>query len=160
MSYDVQVREVQRGPLAVARGRATSANLSQQIRALFDQVYAFLGKGTVRQEGQNVVVYLNEAGKNLLASPAGCPIEVGVQVAASFEPDSAIFPSITPAGIVATVVHMGPYEQLVNAHKAVHQWCANNHRALAGPNWEIYGDWSDQLDQLRTDVFYLLAEGQ
>jgi hypothetical protein len=32
----------------------------------------------------------------------------------------------------------------------------DHHYTLAGPNWEIYGDWNDQPDQLRTDVFYLL----
>jgi len=27
---------------------------------------------------------------------------------------------------------------------------------FAGPNWEIYGHWTDDPAQLRTDVFYLL----
>ena len=160
MSYDVQVRDVPQGLLAVARGRATVATLSQQIVELFNQVYAFLGKGTVRQEGHNVVVYLNGPGdsdKHLLASPEGCPIEVGVQVGAPFESEGNIFCSATPAGTVATVVHIGPYDQLVQAHQALHEWSAQNQRVFAGPNWEIYGDPGDQPNQDRTDVFYLLA---
>ena len=63
-----------------------------------------------------------------------------------------------PGGTVATVVHMGLYQKLSEAHTAVRRWCAEYNYALAGPNWEIYGDWTDYPDELHTDVFYLLQE--
>jgi effector-binding domain-containing protein len=108
--------------------------------------------------GQNVILYLNEPGKNLLASPEGCPIEVGVQVTEPFTHEGKLMSSSTSGGRVATTFHMGSYDQLKLAHHAIYQWSVDNHHTLAGPNWEIYGDWSDQPDQLRTDVFYLLYE--
>jgi hypothetical protein len=43
------------------------------------------------------------------------------------------------------------------AHDAIRQWCRDNERQIAGPNWEVYGHWSDDPDQRRTDVFYLLS---
>ena len=158
MSCDIQVLEVAPGPLAVVRGVAKMNDLSSRIRELFDQVYGLLAKGAVRQAGQNVIVYLNEPGKNLLASPEGCPIEVGVQVAVPFTNGAGLMSSATPGGMVVTAVHMGTYDQIKMAHHAIHQWSADNHHTLASPNWEIYGDWSDQPDQLRTDVFYLLSD--
>ena len=39
---------------------------------------------------------------------------------------------------------------------AVREWCAEQGHTLAGPNWEVYGDWTDNPAELRTDVFYLL----
>jgi hypothetical protein len=35
-------------------------------------------------------------------------------------------------------------------------WCKGNNRATAGPSWEISGDWDDDPEKLRMDVFYLL----
>jgi effector-binding domain-containing protein len=64
--------------------------------------------------------------------------------------------SSTPAGLVATAVHLGPYNRLGEAHAAVHKWCADHGHVLAGPSWELYGHWTDDPAQLRTDVFWLL----
>jgi effector-binding domain-containing protein len=68
--------------------------------------------------------------------------------------------SVTPAGEVATVAHFGPYGGLGDAHRAIRDWCAANHRTLAGPNWEVYGhwvpEWNDDPSKIRTDVYYLL----
>jgi hypothetical protein len=61
---------------------------------------------------------------------------------------------------VATVVNMELYQKLSEARTAVRRWCAEPNHALAGPNWEIYGDWTDNPDELRTDVFYLLQESE
>jgi hypothetical protein len=38
----------------------------------------------------------------------------------------------------------------------VSRWCAAEGRGLAGPRWEIYGDWHDDPAELRTEVYYLL----
>jgi effector-binding domain-containing protein len=157
MAYDIQVMDVPQGYLAVLRGTATFSNLSQRIRELFDQVYGQLAKGTVRQDGQNVVLYWGAPGRNLLATPEGCPIEVGVQVAAPFESDGGLISSATPGGMVATVVHWGPYEEMGKAYDALIQWRLNSGRTFAGPAWEVYGNWSDDPSQVRTDVFLLLA---
>jgi len=54
----------------------------------------------------------------------------------------------------------GLYQKLSEAHTAVRRWCAEHGYALAGPNWEIYGDWTDNPAELRTDVFYLLQESE
>ena len=51
---------------------------------------------------------------------------------------------------------MGPYDQLGAAHGAILAWCREHGHAIAGVNWEVYGDWSDKPEEVRTDVFYLL----
>ena len=64
----------------------------------------------------------------------------------------------TPAGEVASTVHTGPYDQLGNAHGAIHAWCAANNRKIGQASWEIYGDWTDDPARLETTIKYLLAE--
>jgi effector-binding domain-containing protein len=63
---------------------------------------------------------------------------------------------------VASATHFGPYGGLGAAHEAIRQWSVTNSRALAGPNWEIYGhwqpEWNDDPSRIRTDVYYLLAD--
>ncbi len=82
--------------------------------------------------------------------------EVGVELAGSFESDGSVIASTTPGGWVATTAHLGPYARLGEAHKAILPRCAQQGRKLAGPSWEIYGHWTDDPEQLRTDVFYLV----
>jgi effector-binding domain-containing protein len=88
-------------------------------------------------------------------------VEVGVELQAPFSEQGEVVRSATPAGLVKSTTHLGPYAGLGAAHDAVQQWCrANNHR-LAGPSWEIYGhwepEWSADPSRIRTDVYYLLT---
>ena len=64
---------------------------------------------------------------------------------------------LTPAGTVATVVHWGAYDKLGGAYDALRKWSKETGRVFAGPFWEVYGHWSDDPAQVRTDIFQLLA---
>jgi hypothetical protein len=141
VSYAVEIRQVAAQPIAVLRGPASAANLPKRIRALFDEFYrGFPGGG-----GLNIVFYPS-------FDPAGeFEIECGIQVESGGN-------SSTPAGTVATAVHLGPYDQMGGAHEAIHRWVRENGRKPAGPSWEVYGHWTDDPAKLRTDIFYLLVE--
>lgn len=156
MDRKVEITKVAECLLAAISDNATSSNLREKIVPLFDQVYAFLRRSDVEQTGHNVVLYWDEEDKQLLFTEGGLRIEAGVQISERFEGDGTVSCGATPAGTVATTSHMGPYDALPDAHAAVRQWCKDNGRQMAGPNWEVYGDWSDDPRQLRTDVYYLL----
>jgi effector-binding domain-containing protein len=83
-------------------------------------------------------------------------VEIGVEVADPFAGDGTVSCSATPAGRVATTIHIGPYGRLVEAHQAIVRWCRDHHRNPTEINWEIYGHWDDDPEKLRTDVSYLL----
>jgi effector-binding domain-containing protein len=149
--HEVFVEEAQQRSLAAARQRTTFDRISQEIRQLLNPVWSFLGQHPgLRTDGHNIAVYWDESG-------AGS-IEVGVEVVRTFEPTDAVVNSATPAGLVATTAHFGPYSELGPAHDAVRSWCKAQGLLLAGPFWEIYGDWSDDPRTLRTDVCYLLEQ--
>ena len=70
--------------------------------------------------------------------------------------------SWTPAGLIVTTTHYGPYGRLQQAHAAIRGWCAEQGCVPAGPSWEIYGHWQDDWNRdpsrISTEVFYLLVD--
>jgi|SRR6266511_161809 len=156
MPYDVQIRSVPQQTFAAVRGQANAHNIGERIIALLSEVWDFLKATGIKQTGHNVVLYGDEASEALLSTEDEVSIDVGVQVATPFENTGRVVCSVIPGGTVATVVHLGPYQKLPEAHVAVREWCVAHGQALAGPNWELYGDWTDNPAELRTDVCYLL----
>jgi hypothetical protein len=141
MEYAVQSMQAAAGPIQIVRGRATMATLPANIRKLFDEFYAgFKGKA-----GLNIVFYPG--------SDVAGEFEIGCGVQLESGGNGA-----TPAGLVATTVYVGPYDRMKPAHEAIHGWARENGHKLAGPSWEVYGHWSEDPAQLRTDIFYLVAE--
>lgn len=156
MRYDIEIRDILPFPLAAACGRANANTIGATIGELMSQVYEFLRNSTIEKPGHNVVLYHDSEEGGLFNTEDGIPIEVGVQVATTFEDDGAVVCSSTPGGRVAATLHMGAYQQLPEAHGAIRSWCSEHGHQIAGANWEIYGDWNDNPDELRTEVVYLL----
>jgi effector-binding domain-containing protein len=141
-----EVVEVEPQPTAVVVDTTTVAELSGTIVRLLDEVYAAVRAGAVVQAGQNVVLYLDGA----------LTIEAGIEVAGPFEPSGRVVPSQLPGGRVARAVHVGPYHRMAETHEPLTAWCRENGHALAGPSWEVYGDWVEDESKLETEIRYLL----
>jgi len=134
--------------LASMRRQVSWPQLSVAIRELFDQIYAFLRDGSVEKTGHNVCIYHAPTSQ-------GAELEAGVQVAGPFEGAGAIVSSTTPSGRAAWAVHLGPYDQLGRTHDAIGAWCRAR-KLSPGLRWEVYGDWTDDPRELRTDVYWLV----
>ena len=119
-------------PLAVVRRSRRDKRTS---RKRFQTLVERCGKLSCAQQipgaGRHIAVYLDDV----------INLEVGVELDAPFAGHGEVVGSTTPAGIVATTTHYGPYQLLHCAHDAIHQWCAANGHTLAAPSWEIYGHW-------------------
>jgi effector-binding domain-containing protein len=105
----------------------------------------------LRTDGHNIFLYHHPARRS---DPMD--VDFGVEVAREFAPSGEVKAVTTPAGEVATALHIGPYDRLRQTHDAVQAFAAANNRALAGKSWEIYGDWNDDPARLETTVMYLL----
>jgi effector-binding domain-containing protein len=151
MDYDIRVERLDSRPLAVVRRCARPQQLSQVVPEACGTVWGVIRSQHVAGAGRHVAVYLD----------GQINLEVGVELDGPFAGYGEVVISATPAGLVATTTHHGPYGQLHEVHQAIVHWCANNGYTLAGPNWEIYGHWKDEWNrdpsQIVTDVFYLLA---
>jgi effector-binding domain-containing protein len=148
MEYQVRLEQAASQTTAVVRCQAAPGTLTTVIPQLCGEVWSFLRAAQVPGAGRHVALYLDGA----------INLECGAEVAQPFVGDSRVVCSSTPAGTVATTMHIGPYNLLHGAHNAVVTWCAANGHALAGPNWEVYGHWRDD-EEPRTDVYYLLQPG-
>ena len=150
MENHVRLEQLSSRPLAVVRRRASFQELSRVVPDACGTVWNTLRAQQVKAAGRHVALYLDDQ----------INLEVGVELDAPFAGHGEVIGSATPAGAVATAVHLGPYDRLHEAHRAIRQWCANHDCTLAGPNWEIYGHWTDDWNsdpaRIRTDVFYLL----
>jgi effector-binding domain-containing protein len=150
MEYYVQLEHIASCPLAVVRRRASAGELSRVVPNACGVVWNAVRAQGIPGAGRHVALYQDDQ----------INLEVGVELAARFAGGGELFSSHTPAGLVATTVHFGPYQRLGDAHQAVREWCAKHAYALAGPVWEIYGhwldEWNDDPSKIRTDVFYLL----
>ena len=157
MDTTVQIIEVKEHLLAASQGEADAQTLVKQLFSLLDEVWKFLKVNPhLKNEGLNVFLYHDEDDKDLLHTERGMQIEAGVIVTGSFEGTGTVVCSTTPGGMVATAVHTGPYDTLGETHSAIRKWCNANHRPKTGLYWEIYGHWTDDPNQLSTQVFYLL----
>ena len=153
MKYVVRLEQLGGRPLAVVHRRAAAHELSKIVPDACGTVWNVIRSQKVAGAGRHVAVYLD------------CQInlEVGVELDGPFSGHGEVVVSSTPAGLVATTTHFGPYQQLHGAHDAIRRWCSANGHALAGPNWEVYGHWNDEWNsdptKICTDVFYLMADG-
>jgi effector-binding domain-containing protein len=153
VKYTVQLEPVESRPLAVVRRRATQPELGKVIPEACGLVWNVVKAQKIPRAGRHIALYWDDEFN----------LEVGVELEAPLaghEEMGEVVASATPAGLVATTVHMGPYPQLVEAHRAIHEWCQQNGRTIAGPSWELYGHWEhawcDDPSLIRTDVYYLI----
>lgn len=145
------VREVLAAPRLVAGVSAVvpRGRVGEMFGRYLDQVYDAGKRGAVALDGQNVFIYRSATADSLT-------VDFCVGARAPFDAVGAVTPMWTPQGIAAMTTHAGDYGQLGDANAAIHAWCRENGRRIAGPSWEVYGHWVPDPSQLRTDVYYLL----
>ena len=155
MEYVVRLEQLGSLPLAVVRRRAAPHELSKVVPDACGTVWNVLRTHQVPGAGRHVAVYLD----------GEINLEVGVELETPFGGVGEVIPSTTPPGLVAWTTHHGPYGLLYDAHGAIRQWCGNNGYRFAGPNWEVYGHWTDEWNsdpsKIITEVYCLLvADGR
>jgi effector-binding domain-containing protein len=148
MEYQVRVERVAAQLTGVVRLQASQSQLPTVVPKLCGEVWNFFRSSGLPRPGRHLALYLD----------CVMNIEVGVEVSQPFTGNQRVVCSQTPAGLVATTTHFGPYSRLGDAHHAVQKWCSDHGYTLAGPSWEVYGHWTDDESQLRTDAFWLLQD--
>jgi len=151
MNYTIHCEEVSRPrPLAVVRRRASASELAKVVPEACGLVWKVLRSLQIPGAGRHVALYLDHH----------INVEIGVELEAPFAGSGEVVGSSLPTGLIASTTHYGPYQTLGAAHAAIRDWCKDNDRTPAGPNWEVYGHWLDEWNRdpskIRTDVSYLL----
>lgn len=153
MSSEVSVQVVPSRMLAAVRRKVRIGEVASAWKPALDQVWEFLKQHPgLRSDGHNIFLYHHPANRE-----APMDVDFGVEVTRAFERTGEVFSTETPAGRVATALHVGPYERFRETHDAIHAWARANRETFAGKSWEIYGDWGDDPEKLETRIEYLLS---
>lgn len=153
MSYHIVTTTVSAQPIAAVRRSVLVSEIGRTWKPALDLVWDFLRRREgLRADGHNCFLYHHPARRD-----EPMDIDFGVQVVRTFEDEGEVTCTQTPAGEVAMTNHVGSYDKLGAAHDAIHSWRAESGRVFAGWSWEIYGDWTDDLTKLETQVVYLLS---
>lgn len=148
----VRLRQSASIPLAVIRGTVRRPDLSRIVPEWCGLVWTAV-RAQQTKAGRHVALYWDDS----------VQLEVGVELLGPFIDRGDVVCSATPAGLVASVTHLGPYLGLGAAHEAVRAWTNEHGHHRVGPWWEIYGhwqpEWSVDPSRIRTDVCYLVEPG-
>ena len=152
MTPKVSVQTVQPRKLAAVRRKVTIGAVGAAWRPALDLVWAFLRtQPGLRTDGHNIFLYHHPAHRD-----APMDVDFGVEVTHEFERSGEVYATETPAGEVATALHVGPYDRMKETHDAIHAWASANRRQIADRSWEIYGDPKDDPSGVDVTICYLL----
>jgi len=150
MSYEIDLVDVRGAPFAHVTRRGRLDQIGQLVMPALDVVWAAVRSASV-PTGHNVIVYRGVGGDEF-------DMEMGVQILGDAPlPPGEVTIGATPAGRAAHTLHTGSYDGLPAAFDAVHAWAASEGLQFRDAAWEVYGDWTDDVTKLETDVYVLLA---
>jgi effector-binding domain-containing protein len=150
VSIDVQI--VKPRKLAAVRLEVEPRGVGSAWGPALGKVWEFIrNQPGLRTDGHNVFLYHHP-------EQPGAPIlcDFGVEVTRTFDTVGDVYATETPGGEAAVAIHRGPYDRMGEAHKAIREWMALNHRESAGHSWEIYGDPTPDPTDTETTLVYLL----
>jgi AraC family transcriptional regulator len=151
MTYSITTKEIAPQPVLLARRRVKQSEISATIGEALPRIFLHAQRVAAAVAGPPYARYV-EWGPMIT-------IEPGIPVAAPVEGSSedGIIADTLPGGLVATTMHMGPYDKLAEAYAAIQQWIEANGFVAAAAPWEVYitdpADFPDPADW-KTELFW------
>ena len=150
MMQSFETKEVGSQPMLAIRATSAMDNLSELMGSLFGEVYGHILQSGQHPAGMPFSRYHSMDGKTV-------DLECGMPVPSPIEGKGRVEAGELPAGTVATVTHVGPYNDLPQSWSALTAWMESQGLQPAGAPWEVYvtdpGAEPDQ-SKWRTDIFF------
>ena len=150
MALEFATRHVEAQHILTIRAQTEAAKLPELLGELFGEVYAHITQGGQQPAGMPFSRYYAMDG-------GAVDFECGMPVASPMEGAGRVQAGELPAGAVATVTHLGPYDNLPQSWSALFEWMGSQGLQPAGTPWEVYvtdpGAEPDQ-SKWRTDIFF------
>src|SRR5262245_50643874 len=109
--------------------------------AVFDdfatRLSSYAAQRTLEPAGPAYARY-REFGPELADVEIGVPVDADLSELAALQPDSVIGVSELPAGRVARLLHLGPYDQLGSVYRRLESYLAEEGLTAASAPWESY----------------------
>lgn len=143
MTYPIATHDLEAQPVISIRGRHPQTEIPAFLGRTFGELFGQLKILGVTPSGPPLVIY-HEFGPTDIDAEVCVPI--GRDVSATGTARTRILPAVT----VVRTLHVGPYEALDAAYKALNVWVALQDLTVAGPVQERYlngpGDTGSQAE--------------
>ncbi len=150
MSYTCELKQQTAQPALSVRTHAAAQDLPQLFGKAFGAIMQYLGELGEQPTGMPYAAYYNMDMQNL-------DVEIGFPVARKIPGKAEIQPSEFPGGKLASVMHIGPYDQVGPAYDALTQWVKENGYEATGVAYELYYSEPDTPPQeIRTEIVFPL----
>ena len=151
MKQEFGTKQVEGRPFLGVRTSTTMDKIGEVMGPLFGEVYAFIQQSGQQPDGMPFALYHSMDDNTV-------ELECGMPVASPTLREQAVSrPGELPAGTVATVTHVGPYDALPQTWSSLLEWMGSQGLQPAGAPWEVYvtdpGAEPDQ-SKWRTDIFF------
>lgn len=133
MEYDVRTRRVVTQPIASIRTRTSVGALPGVMGQAWGEIFGYLGELGVRPAGAPFTIYHDPEFKE-----EDIDVEIGVPVEEMIPARGRIAPSELPAGTVAYTLHLGGYDRIGAAYRALAAWIQAHGHEFAGAPREVY----------------------
>jgi effector-binding domain-containing protein len=160
MTTEPKIDERTEQPYLGIRGVTPWQQLPTVIPQFIGEVFGFLDQHGIQPRGAPFIRY------HVINMESNLDIEIGVPIEEAARGNGRIKPSTLPAGRYASLVHTGPYDQLMQANATLLEWAKNNSLALDqrptpdgdafGARYESYLSRPDEKPE-RTEVAIRLA---
>src|SRR5260370_20389324 len=132
-------------PYAAIQAQVAMRDISRVADQLPAELFAWLGARGIAPAGAPFFKY------NGIDMEGQVEIEWGVPTAVQIQQDGRVLAGVLPAGRYATLVHQGPYSDLVKANAALLKWVADNGLALDMAKTPAGGKFGCRLEIHPTD---------
>ena len=143
---EFQTKQIDAQPILSIRTTATMDRIGEVMGPLFGEVYGRIKQGGQEPSGMPFAIYHSMDGDAI-------DLECGMPIASPMEGVGRVQAGELPAGTVAMVTHMGPYDTLRQTWAALTEWSLQP----AGAPWEVYvtdPDAEPDQSKWRTDIFF------
>jgi effector-binding domain-containing protein len=148
MSYEPEIVTREAMPTAVVRTTVPMSGIAEALSGIYSEVVAYLGRAGVTPIEAFARYTVRDGG-------AAVDIEAGFSATGPVQPEGRIEAESLPGGEAATVLHVGPYDQVGEAYEALAAWLAGKGRQQEGQPWEVYLSMPDEVPPRTLVVFPL-----
>lgn len=133
MAREVKVGRREAALIVSKRLPVRLSEIGGVMGAAFGEVYGHLERQGVEPEGPPFVIY-----HGMPEADVPFDVEICAPVSRATDPPAGWQLQELPAGMFATLVHVGPYDTLGTAYETLTEWIGAHDLAVAGPPREVY----------------------
>ncbi len=140
MPYEVKVQEVAPQPIAAVRHQMPPADISSVMGEAFGRVFGYMARAGATPAGPPLAVY-HHFDEESVDFEIGVPVMAPIQEEPGSGDPSAhpVHNFELPGGMVATTLHIGPYDGLETVWAAITGWAQDHgHETTDLACWESY----------------------